>query len=1717
MASCDNIRMLIFGIFFLISQICASQNKHLSEERTKRGVDTSHYHNYKELTQMLKDYERQFPTLCRVVSIGKSVQKRELWALQITDNVNMTEPGEPMLKLVGNMHGDETVGREVLIFLIQYLLENYGVNDRVTKLVDNTNIFIMPSLNPDGFEAAVEGKCNSLSHYVGRENANHVDLNRNFPDQFGNPSYKGILQPETQAMIRWIENNKFVLSANLHGGSVVASYPFDDSKKHQESGLYSAAPDDAMFKHLAHVYSNNHKTMHTNTVCVGDNFPGGITNGAHWYDVPGGMEDYNYLHSNCFEITVELSCCKYPPKIELPKEWGNNREALLAYMEEVHKGVKGFVRDKDTGDGIENAEIHVEGINHRITTASHGDYWRLLVPGTYTITAKAEGYDPQIIENIKVTDGDAVSQDFSLKKRDVDTSTKVGSGSGSGDSLAPNSTRSIEPSTSRSSAATAPPTLVTPDNPLGTLIEEVAMLSDADHRLKQSFVEPQVFKHHSQEELTEFMHKYAQEYPAITRLYSVGKSVQGKDLWVIEITDNPGVHEPGEPEFKYIGNMHGNEVVGREILLLFIQFLCENYGKSEVLTLLVNQTRMHIMPTMNPDGYAISKEGDDSGVKGRANAHGVDLNRNFPDQYFNNAGNEKQEPETLAVMKWIKEYPFVLSANLHGGSLVANYPYDDLKSGLGGHGVYSKSPDDQAFKLVSEAYSLAHSTMHKGHPCGERSNEYFSAGITNGAAWYSVAGGMQDWNYLHSNCFEITLELGCFKFPWAKDLPSYWNANKFSLFVYAAQVHKGVRGFVKVHDTGKGLANTTISVAGINHTISTARDGDYWRILAPGTYQVTAAKEGYKSQTKQVVVTSNPAVQVNFTLEKDDVEQWSKQNDFNIAKNLEQTYKTQEQIKEELIQMAKDNPTFVKYRSLGKTGEGNDMASLELGQPSGSVAHVGVFGGLFGDEPVGGEIILRLARHMIEGYKRKDSALSNLLSKAHIHLVPSVDVDGLEEDAKPGDCTGKQYKEPYIANDFEDSENGKIPNAEVPLLKLCFEQHQYHLVLSLEARGVYVRYPLNAKRRNNMGRRVSYTEDDDEFITLVEAYVNAHPAIGSPDQCGHNFTGGAVAGAEVPQETHPGALMDYAYYKHGTFMLSAHVSCCKYPPASELPTLYRDNLGSIMALLSKASQGVRGRITDVKNQPIKGVELKILNHEQNITVSDTGEFYRMFPIGQFHLQASAPAYDTLTKSTDVLGDSIAQLNFQMRKEVTEMSYHNYDAMVNFMRNISSTYPHISNMYSIGQSVRGKDLWVLEVSSNVGAAAHRKVPISLIGGVHGNEAVGKELLLELATYLCSHYRQDYVITQLLENTRIHILPSLNPDGATEATVGDCEGKTGELNANNVDLLTNYPISDSNNSFVLEPETQAVIGWIHQHSFLMSVLLRGGALVTSFPFYAPADDAQTGHPTAVNAVFQHLASTYVKRHPTMQTGQCEHKLSGHSPEFKQGIENGAVWQPATNTMQDFSYLSVGCMQLTVHVECCSYPRDNELAHLWRANKKSLIAVLQEAYQGIRGQIYSHTGYPIEQAVIDIEGSPTQAITNKNGAYWKMLLPGTYTVKVTAEGFVSQTKVVKVDSQRATEVLFELSKIEKIMGLRKEMFVAFIGFTAFVIVILITIMVIYKTYCNSYSYRKLRPNDFMDEDDEEHLHGYSARAALLRKSEYHDEEDESDEEHTLYASKA
>ncbi|XP_069085288.1 carboxypeptidase M isoform X2 [Pleurodeles waltl] len=342
------------------------------------GLELNTYHNTAEVEAFLQNVAKDYPSITYLHSIGKSVSGRDLWVLVLGRSPSAHVVGIPEFKYVANMHGDEVVGREMLLFLIQYFVQNYGTDPVVTGMINNTRIHILPSMNPDGFEKSAYLQQCPYQH--GRLNQNMVDLNRNFPDAFQANNIER--EPETQAVMKWIQNETFVLSANFHGGAVVASYPYDN----RNISTDVVSPDDDVFKYLAQTYSRSHTTMHQGIVCPGSsNFADGITNGYTWYPVQGGMQDYNYVWGQCFEITIELSCCKYPAPLQLPDFWTENRAALLEYMKQVHLGIKGQVLDGQSTP-VPNAIVEVQGRTHicPYRTNKFGEYYLLLLPGSYS-------------------------------------------------------------------------------------------------------------------------------------------------------------------------------------------------------------------------------------------------------------------------------------------------------------------------------------------------------------------------------------------------------------------------------------------------------------------------------------------------------------------------------------------------------------------------------------------------------------------------------------------------------------------------------------------------------------------------------------------------------------------------------------------------------------------------------------------------------------------------------------------------------------------------------------------------------------------------------------------------------------------------------------------------------------------------------------------------------------------------------------------------------------------------------------------------------------------------------------------------------------------------------------------------------------------------------------------------------------------------------------
>ncbi|XP_048519633.1 carboxypeptidase M isoform X2 [Dendroctonus ponderosae] len=381
-------------------------------------------------------------------------------------------------------------------------------------------------------------------------------------------------------------------------------------------------------------------------------------------------------------------------------------------------------------------------------------------------------------------------------------------------------------------------------------------------------------KYHHFDQMTQYLRQTTARYPSLTALYSIGKSVKGRDLWVMVVSASPYEHMIGKPDVKYIGNIHGNEAVSREILLQLINYLVTNYNTDQYIKWLLDNTRIHIMPSMNPDGFEVSKEGACDGAQGRYNSQGYDLNRNFPDYFKQN--NKRPQPETEAVKEWIKKIQFVLSGSLHGGALVASYPFDNSPNSrvcassalCAMFTTYSHTPsltpDDDVFKHLALTYSTSHAKMSKGVSC-QSSQTSFRRGITNGAEWYPLTGGMQDYNYVWYGCMEVTLEVSCCKYPPAYELPKYWEDNKMALIKFIAEAHRGVHGFV-FDVAGNPVEKASLKIKSRDVGFQTTKFGEFWRILLPGMYKLEIYADGFVPREMDFIVVDEHPTLLNITL-----------------------------------------------------------------------------------------------------------------------------------------------------------------------------------------------------------------------------------------------------------------------------------------------------------------------------------------------------------------------------------------------------------------------------------------------------------------------------------------------------------------------------------------------------------------------------------------------------------------------------------------------------------------------------------------------------------------------------------------------------------------------------------------------------------------------------------------------------------------------------------
>ncbi|MFF5702562.1 M14 family zinc carboxypeptidase [Streptomyces sp. NPDC012794] len=261
--------------------------------------------------------------------------------------------------------------------------------------------------------------------------------------------------------------------------------------------------------------------------------------------------------------------------------------------------------------------------------------------------------------------------------------------------------------------------------------EQAARLAAQGIRLAERKVSPQgsarakaagdgVFRPYSGKGgLREEILRTAQENPALTKVVSIGRTVQGKDILALKVTKDARRTEDGDkPSVLYMSNQHAREWITPEMTRRLMHHTLDNYGKDERITRLVDSTELWFLLSANPDGYDHTFTSDsarlwrknlrDNNGDGRTTAaDGVDLNRNFAYKWgYDNEGSSpnpssetfrgpgaQSEPETRALDAFEKRIGFAYAINYHSASELILY-------GVGWQ-VATPTPDDVAYRALA--------------------------------------------------------------------------------------------------------------------------------------------------------------------------------------------------------------------------------------------------------------------------------------------------------------------------------------------------------------------------------------------------------------------------------------------------------------------------------------------------------------------------------------------------------------------------------------------------------------------------------------------------------------------------------------------------------------------------------------------------------------------------------------------------------------------------------------------------------------------------------------------------------------------------------------------------------------------------------------------------------------------------------------------------------
>ncbi|WP_329106442.1 M14 family metallopeptidase [Micromonospora sp. NBC_01699] len=305
----------------------------------------SNYHDYAELTAVINQVVSDHPTIARKSSIGSSYEGRDLPVIKISDNVG-TDEAEPEILFNSQQHAREHLTVEMAIYLLNLFTDSYGSDSRITNIVNTREIWIVPTVNPDGSEYDIatgsyrswrkNRQPNAGSSNVG------TDLNRNWGYNWGccggssgstsSETYRGpsaFSAPETQALRNFV-NSRVVggtqqIKANIdfHTYSQLVLWPYGYTTANTAPGL--SVDQEATFRTLGQqmAATNSYTPEQSSDLYITD----------------GDSLDWLWATHQIWAYTFEMYPGSsggggfYPPDEVIPAQTSRNREAVLMLSE----------------------------------------------------------------------------------------------------------------------------------------------------------------------------------------------------------------------------------------------------------------------------------------------------------------------------------------------------------------------------------------------------------------------------------------------------------------------------------------------------------------------------------------------------------------------------------------------------------------------------------------------------------------------------------------------------------------------------------------------------------------------------------------------------------------------------------------------------------------------------------------------------------------------------------------------------------------------------------------------------------------------------------------------------------------------------------------------------------------------------------------------------------------------------------------------------------------------------------------------------------------------------------------------------------------------------------------------------------------------------------------------------------------------------------------